>query len=101
LLIRVERKHMLTTISTLAHSIAPAAHRLKPLRVHVRTITHDNGKEFAEYRHLARILYIQVCFATPYHTGERGVNENERPHSGLLPDGDRLLYKSFCDRHKG
>ncbi|MEK9142350.1 MAG: IS30 family transposase [Nitrospirota bacterium] len=75
-LIHVERKRMFTAISTLAHSIAPATHRLKPLRVHVRTITHDNGKEFAGHRHLARILYIQACFATPYHTGERGVNEN-------------------------
>jgi IS30 family transposase len=56
---------MFTAISTLAHSIAPAAQRLKPLRVHDRTITHDNGKEFAGYRHLARILYIQACFAMP------------------------------------
>jgi IS30 family transposase len=67
---------MFTVISTLAHLIAPAEQRLKPLRVHDRTITHDNGKEFAGYRHLARILYIQACFATPYHAGERGVNEN-------------------------
>jgi len=46
-LIHVERKRMFTAISTLAHSIAPAAHRLKLLRVHVRTIIYDNRKEFA------------------------------------------------------
>jgi IS30 family transposase len=60
----------------LAYSIVPAAYRLKPLRVHVRTITHDNGKEFAGYGHIARILCTRACFATAYHTGERCVNES-------------------------
>ncbi|MGZ8366489.1 MAG: hypothetical protein ACXW37_08975 [Nitrospira sp.] len=69
--------------SLLAHSIASAGHRLKPLRVHVRTIIYDNSQEFAGHRHLARILYIQACFATPYHAGERGVNENT---NGLIRD---------------
>lgn len=67
---------MFTAISTLAHSIASAAHHLKPLHVHVRTIIYDNSQEFAGYRHIARILYIQACVATPYHVRERGVNEN-------------------------
>ncbi len=56
LLIHAERKRMYTAISTLAHSTAPAAPRLKPLRVHVRTIIYDNSKEVSGHRQIARIL---------------------------------------------
>jgi hypothetical protein len=52
----VERKRMCTAISTLAHSIAPAAQRLKPLRVHIRTIICDHSKEVSGHRQIARIL---------------------------------------------
>jgi len=67
---------MFTVISMLAHSIATAAHRLKPLRVHVQTISYDNSKEFAGHRQIARILNTQAFFTTPYQAGERGVDEN-------------------------
>ena len=88
LLTHVERKSLFTTISKLSRSTATAAHRatvhrLNPLRTHVHTITYDNGKEFAGHQETAHRLRAQVYFATPYHAGERGVNENT---NGLIRD---------------
>lgn len=45
----------------------------KPL---IHTITSDNGKEFALHQEIAKELEIQFYFAHPYHSWERGANEN-------------------------
>jgi len=45
------------------------------------TATFDNGKEFSEHEALARNLGIDVFFAHPYASWERGTNENT---NGLL-----------------
>lgn len=45
------------------------------------TITLDNGKEFAEHEKLGENLDADVYFAKPYHSWERGLNENT---NGLL-----------------
>lgn len=45
----------------------------KPL---IKTITSDNGKEFANHRAIAEDLDIDYYFAKPYHSWERGANEN-------------------------
>jgi IS30 family transposase len=45
----------------------------KPL---IHTITSDNGKEFALHQDIAKELGIQFYFAHPYHSWERGANEN-------------------------
>jgi len=45
------------------------------------TITYDNGVQFAEHETLARDLFMDVYFAFPYHSWERGTNENT---NGLL-----------------
>lgn len=45
------------------------------------TITFDNGKEFAWHEHITNMLGISVYFAKPYHSWERGLNENT---NGLL-----------------
>ncbi len=50
-----------------------------PDRLH--TITFDNGKEFAGYIEIASSLGVDVYFANPYHSWERGLNENT---NGLL-----------------
>lgn len=42
----------------------------------IRTITSDNGKEFANHEQIAENLGIEYYFATPYHSWERGANEN-------------------------
>jgi IS30 family transposase len=46
-----------------------------------RTLTADNGKEFASFGVLERKLGLDVYFARPYHAWERGLNENT---NGLL-----------------
>jgi IS30 family transposase len=45
------------------------------------TVTLDNGKEFAEHGQLGNSLGGDVYFAKPYHSWERGLNENT---NGLL-----------------
>ena len=40
------------------------------------SLTLDNGKEFARHEELARTTGIDVFFAKPYHSWERGTNEN-------------------------
>ena len=48
-------------------------------------ITFDNGKEFARHVEIATALKADVFFARPYHSWERGTNENT---NGLI----RRLY---------
>jgi IS30 family transposase len=43
---------------------------------YLHTITADNGKEFAGHRKVAEALNIDYYFAHPYHSWERGSNEN-------------------------
>jgi IS30 family transposase len=43
---------------------------------HLKTITADNGKEFAYHRHISQHLNLDVYFAHPYSSWERGTNEN-------------------------
>lgn len=45
------------------------------------TMTHDNGKEIASHERIAKSIGIQVYCANPYHSWERGTNENT---NGLL-----------------
>jgi IS30 family transposase len=45
----------------------------KPL---LKTITSDNGKEFANHSEVADSLNIDFYFAKPYHSWQRGANEN-------------------------
>lgn len=49
------------------------------------SLTLDNGKEFALHEELARDTRMDVFFANPYHSWERGTNENT---NGLI----RRLY---------
>ena len=43
---------------------------------YIFTMTSDNGKEFAEHQIVAEKSYIDYYFAHPYHSWERGSNEN-------------------------
>ena len=40
-----------------------------------RTITADNGKEFAKHQEIAKNLEISFYFCKSYHFWERGANE--------------------------
>lgn len=54
---------------------------LTPYTGAVHTITADNGKEFAYHEKITAALGAPVYFAHPYHSWERGLNENT---NGLL-----------------
>ena len=47
-----------------------------PYKKLLHTITSDNGKEFAEHIRIADELKVGYYFAHPYHSWERGANEN-------------------------
>ena len=42
----------------------------------IHTITSDNGKEFTNHKEIAEQLNIDFYFAKPYHSWQRGANEN-------------------------
>lgn len=54
---------------------------LEPIKELVHTITFDNGKEFSFHEAIAKALDCKTYFAKPYHSWERGQNENA---NGLL-----------------
>jgi len=54
---------------------------LKPFAAWVHTLTFDNGREFCKHAEIAKALDCKTYFAKPYHSWERGLNEN---HNGLL-----------------
>lgn len=54
---------------------------LKPIKKFIHTMTFDNGKEFAQHSKIAQALGCDTYFAKPYHSWERGQNENA---NGLL-----------------
>lgn len=49
---------------------------LNPWKNDLKTITSDNGPEFREHQIIAENLDIDFYFARPYHSWERGSNEN-------------------------
>ncbi len=49
---------------------------LQDWSAYIKTITSDNGKEFAEHERIAKTLGIDFFFAEPYHSWQRGSNEN-------------------------
>jgi transposase, IS30 family len=54
---------------------------LSPIKSWVKTNTYDNGKEFAFHKKVSKALGSNAYFAKPYHSWERGQNENA---NGLL-----------------
>ena len=50
--------------------------RMLPIAESVLTITLDNGKEFSQHECLSDRLNADIFFAKPYHSWERGLNEN-------------------------
>ena len=79
---------------------AAAIHAISEHRKMFRTITFDNGTEFHDYKQLESKFSIRCYFATPYHSWERGSNENL---NGLIrqyvPKGTcmKLLTQERCN----
>jgi IS30 family transposase len=83
----VDRSKKYLVAYTLTHKAAQAlvdgakkAFRKIPKKYR-KTFTVDNGKEFAMHKALSKRLGGKVYFAHPYHSWERGLNENT---NGLL-----------------
>lgn len=77
----VERKSKLTLIGKIkARTAVEANARIRKLiKRHPRafkSFTADNGTEFHGYEAIERTTGIPFYFATPYHSWERGLNEN-------------------------
>ena len=49
---------------------------LRPYKDVVHSITADNGKEFTNHEEISKALDTEFYFAQPYHSWERGLNEN-------------------------
>ena len=63
---------------------------LKPVRLQVKTITSDNGKEFAQHKKVKQKLFSPFFFADAYASWQRGTNENT---NGLI----REYLPKDCD----
>jgi len=65
---------------------------LTPFKSFAKSITFDNGREFAKHGEMVESLECETFFAKPYHSWERGQNENA---NGLLrqyfPKGMELI----------
>lgn len=91
----VERKSKLTLIGRVKHKksedVSAEIQRLMmPYKEMVRTITYDNGREFSGHELVNKHLECQSYFAKPYHSWERGLNENM---NGLI----RQYFPKGCD----
>jgi IS30 family transposase len=66
-----------------------------------KTITADNGTEFHDYKSVEDATGVKFYFATPYHSWERGTNEN---FNGLLREyvpkrtSQKGLTQAHCDK---
>ncbi len=81
LLTMVERKTLYSIIVRLkgkhAGKLAEAAIKcMSKIKDKVKTITLDNGLEFAHHELIAKSLSADIYFAHPYCSWERGINEN-------------------------
>jgi len=81
LLSLVERRSRFTLLHKLERATAAAVTaatliELTPIAGMVKTITSDNGKEFAGHLEIANALGVDFYFAHPYAAWERGTNEN-------------------------
>lgn len=95
LLTLVERMTRLTRIIKLPARQASEVNRslTKEMRkgtLKMKSLTLDNGTEFHGFAELERQLGIEVYFAQPYHSWERGTNENT---NGLIR---QYLPKGMC-----
>jgi IS30 family transposase len=77
----VERKSRFTRLVKVNNKTTVAViqginQHMLPFADVVHTVTLDNGKEFSQHKMLSETLGAEVYFARPYHSWERGLNEN-------------------------
>lgn len=82
---------------------------LQPFSDALKTMTYDNGKEFALHEDIAKQLGANGYFAHPYHSWERGCNENTNglirqyvpkgsSFDGLTDEDVRVMMDKLNDR---
>ena len=79
---------------------ALASERLRYLPKEKRkTLTLDNGVEFSDWEHLEKKSGVTIYFAYPYHSWERGTNENTKwTSSAIFPEEVHwIFYSPFVD----
>lgn len=81
------------TARTKEQAAAALKQAIDEVKRKVRTITLDNGTEFHDYDKVEAECAVKFYFATPYHSWERGTNENT---NGLIR---QYLPKGMCMRH--
>ena len=77
----VERTSKYTLIGQVKQKTADTVTReivslMAPFKERVQTITYDNGRKFSAHELINEGLDCQSYFAKPYHSWERGLNEN-------------------------
>ncbi len=75
----VDRQSKFVRLAKVARNTAELVGRAITAQLHslqVKTITSDNGREFARHQHVAAQLNADFYFAHPYSSWERGLNEN-------------------------
>jgi IS30 family transposase len=78
----VDRKTKLLLAKVMPDKTAATLNRaairaFKPIPAPMRnTLTLDNGKEFSAHKSLSQALALDIYFAHPYHSWERGLNEH-------------------------
>ena len=101
----VERKSKYVIIGKLRARTTAELNRRVIALIHregrrVKTLTADNGTEFHAYKDIENHTGVSFYFANPYHSWERGLNENT---NGLirqyLPKGKSMarLTQKHCD----
>jgi IS30 family transposase len=78
------------TARTKEQATAALARCIIKQRELIKTITLDNGTEFHGYEEVEKQFGVEFFFATPYHSWERGTNENT---NGLIR---QYLPKGMC-----
>lgn len=69
---------------------AALAKELRKARLTIKSVTLDNGTEFHGYKAIEQKFGVKFYFAQPYHSWERGTNENT---NGLIR---QYLPKGMC-----
>ena len=75
----VERRSNLTCLAKVARNTAELVTQAVSTQLEslvVKSITSDNGREFAGHQQIGQHLKADFYFAHPYHSWERGLNEN-------------------------
>ena len=93
-----ERKTLFNLIEKIPNKEAASVQKaiikaLQPYKEMVKTITSDNGTEFANHQKIAEELKCNWFFADPYKSQQRGANENQ---NGLI----RQFFNRKTDLNK-